>query len=299
YHPSPVYPACLPTTSLPCYFDWSGFLPWVEYAQNSLVQSSLGITPFQCVLGYQPPLFPWDTDPAPVEAVEQWFTRSSRVWDSAHQHLDRASRRQKDQADRRRRPTPLYHPGQRVWLSTRDIRHQLPNRKLSQRYIGPFKIVRRINPVTYRLLLPRQYRLSSSFHVSLSKPVRYSPMHPPVAARTPPPPLEIDGTLPFLSGSCWSRGDDGVFYNIWWIGKGTARRNGLGFLPRMCWILSSSPPSTVTTHTALLLGPVVAPLRGHSVLLEPPSGGGFCCIIRLFTPQCTFSNWYQSITQQT
>ncbi|KAL0158289.1 hypothetical protein M9458_046365, partial [Cirrhinus mrigala] len=32
-------------------------LPWAEYAENSLVQDITGLTPFQCILCFQPPLF--------------------------------------------------------------------------------------------------------------------------------------------------------------------------------------------------------------------------------------------------
>lgn len=49
---------------------WCELLPWAEYAQNSFTHSSIGLTPFQCVLGYQPPLFPWSEKPSNISTVD-------------------------------------------------------------------------------------------------------------------------------------------------------------------------------------------------------------------------------------
>ncbi|KAI2644447.1 Transposon Tf2-9 polyprotein [Labeo rohita] len=172
--------------------SWSRFLPWAEYAQNSLRQDTTGLTPFQCVLGFQPPLFPWTEEPTHVPAVDHWFRESERVWDSAHRHLQSAIRRHKDFADARRRATPNYQPGDKVWLSTKDIRLRLPCCKLSPRYIGPFEILRQINEVTYQLQLPPRYRIHSTFHVSLLKPYFPSATEITGAEAEPPPPEILD-----------------------------------------------------------------------------------------------------------
>ncbi|KAI2667405.1 Transposon Tf2-8 polyprotein [Labeo rohita] len=141
-------------------YSWSRFLPWAEYAQNSLRQDTTGMTPFQCVLGYQPPLFPWTEEPSNVPAVEHWFRASERV--------------------------------DLVWLSTRDLRLRLPCRKLSPRYIGPFKILRQINNVTFQLQLPPRYRIHPTFHVSLLKPFSPSATDTAGAGAEPPPPEVLD-----------------------------------------------------------------------------------------------------------
>ncbi len=143
---------------------------WAEYAQNSIRKHSTGLTPFQCVLGFQPPLFPWSGEPTNIPSVNDWLRRSEETWNLAHTHLQRAINRCKRQADRHRRPNPEYQPGQWVWLSTRDLRLQLPCKKLSPRYVGPFKILRQITPVSYRLALPKHLRIAPTFHVSLLKP---------------------------------------------------------------------------------------------------------------------------------
>ncbi|KAK3527486.1 hypothetical protein QTP86_023047 [Hemibagrus guttatus] len=160
---------------------------------NSLIHSSTGLTPFQCVLGYQPPLFPWSGEPSDVPAVEEWYRLSQEVWERAHVRLQRAVRRQRIQADRCRRSHPSYQVGKKVWLSTQNLRLKLPCRKLNPKFIGPFEIVRQVNPVAYRLRLPTSYGKCPTFHVSLLKPA-----HPAAgearACEEPPPPLIIEGS---------------------------------------------------------------------------------------------------------
>ncbi|KAK3537126.1 hypothetical protein QTP70_002135 [Hemibagrus guttatus] len=153
----------------------------------------MGLTPFQCVLGYQPPLFPWSGEPSDVPAVEEWYRLSQEVWERAHARLQRAVRRQRIQADRRRRPHPSYQVGQKVWLLTRNLRLRLPCKKLSPKFIGPFEIIRQVNPVAYRLRLPASYRICPTFHVLLLKPAHCAIGETRTGA-APPPPLDIEGS---------------------------------------------------------------------------------------------------------
>ncbi|XP_073780218.1 uncharacterized protein [Danio rerio] len=175
--------------------DWNKFLMWAEYAQNFLRKAATGLTPFQCVLGFQPLLFPWSGETTDLPAVDTWFKRSEEVWNAAHTHLSHAIRRFKEQADRHRRLGPTYSPGQWVWLSARDLRLRLPCKKLSPRYVGPFQIERQISPVSFRLTLPNHYRIFPTFHVSLLKPA-VGPVEADrevAAGEQGPPPLMIVG----------------------------------------------------------------------------------------------------------
>ncbi len=55
--------------------SWSSRLTMVEYTHNSLPVSSTGLSPFQCCLGYQPPLFPSQESDAVVLSAHAFIQR--------------------------------------------------------------------------------------------------------------------------------------------------------------------------------------------------------------------------------
>ena len=73
--------------------SWTSQLPWVEYAHNTLVNASTGLSPFMASLGYQPPLFPELEEEISVPSVQAHMRRCRRTWKRTRTALLRASSR--------------------------------------------------------------------------------------------------------------------------------------------------------------------------------------------------------------
>ena len=59
--------------------EWAVFVSWAEMAQNSLRHSSTNLSPFQCILGYQPVLVPWHQSETEVPTVDDWCSRAEET----------------------------------------------------------------------------------------------------------------------------------------------------------------------------------------------------------------------------
>ena len=78
-----------------------------------------------------------------------------------------------------------------VWLSSNNIESTRPAKRLSERWLGPFPILKKVSTHAYHLKLPPQWKaIHPVFHISLLEPVKTSTI--PNWHQEPPPPIIIE-----------------------------------------------------------------------------------------------------------
>ena len=94
-------------------------------------------------------------------------------------NLKTAQDRQKNYADKHR-VNREFSVGDHVYLRVRARKSSLNLgncAKLSPRYCGPFEVLERIGPISYRLAFPASTRAHNVFHFSLLKKYVHDPNH--------------------------------------------------------------------------------------------------------------------------
>ncbi|KAL4009484.1 hypothetical protein ACER0C_003336 [Sarotherodon galilaeus] len=238
---------------------WPRYLLWAELSHNLNVSSATGLSPFEVCHGLHPPIFSHQEAEVDVPAAEQMVRRCRQAWIKARAAISRSNTRYAAQHRRRHRPGHPFRPGDRVWFSTRHLRLHTESRKLTPRFVGPYEITARLNPVTYRLRLPSAMKVHPVFHVSQLKRRVASSLAPP--SPSPPPPRFLDRdpiyTVRRLLDS--RRRGRGVQYLVDWAGFGPEERS---------WVPSRFilDPSLISDFRRRRPGPSGAGLQGGGVL---------------------------------
>jgi hypothetical protein len=150
--------------------NWVRLLDTAQFAYNNSIHDSTKLTPFYAVYGKHPLL---TTPPADSrqegevpDAVER-IQRMHSAREKAKEHLERARDYQSQHYNKKHKPE-TFQKGDLVLLNTKHINFvKQPSKKLSSKFIGPFRVQDAVGAQAYRLTLPPHYRIHNVFHVSL------------------------------------------------------------------------------------------------------------------------------------
>ena len=159
--------------------DWDEHLSAAELAFNNSKNATTGFTPFYMVYGREArmpidlalaPLTKAADNPTAAEATARWRAALQQASDNTAQQ----QKRQKQYADRARRDV-RFTVGDRVLLSTEHLKligERKRTRKLTERYVGPYRVKRVVNANAYELELPASLKIHPVINISHLKEYR-------------------------------------------------------------------------------------------------------------------------------
>ena len=167
--------------------SWAKLLPTAAFAYNSSKNHSTHVSPNKFLYGHECEMHFQDTPnqkmlktPAARDRIKQLHMLRNRLRDDLAQSIKRTI----EYYDSKHVPKQ-FKRGELVKLSTKNL--QFKNKKLQPRWIGPFRILKRIGGQAYHLVLPNQYsRLHPVFPIQLLESYNPRPDEEPL----PMPPLD-------------------------------------------------------------------------------------------------------------
>lgn len=186
--------------------NWDSHLPLVEFSYNNSYHSSIGMPPFEALYGRKcrSPIC-WHeigeshviraTADSPIVGPELIQETTDKIV-QIRNNLLAARSRQKSYADEHRKPRE-FAVGDMVLLKVSPWKGVVRfgrKGKLAPRYVGPFKILKRIGPVAYELDLPTELsKVHPVFHIAnLKKCVADENLHISLED------IQVDETMQFV-----------------------------------------------------------------------------------------------------
>jgi hypothetical protein len=177
YHPETDGQTEVANAGLKCYLrcytnymqdDWVDWLPIAELAINNRENTSTGVTPNLALKGYLPRLGVEPDSPITDarsrseqllrEDARGTAARMTKVIAFMQQNLRWSQDKMEIYANQHRQAAPEYHVGDKVYVDARNIPAMQPNRGLSSKNLGPYKIIAVPDKCAVVLQLPDCYK---------------------------------------------------------------------------------------------------------------------------------------------
>nr|AAG24792.1 pol protein [Colletotrichum gloeosporioides] len=150
--------------------NWVVLLPIAQFAYNSAVGESTKESPFYLNYGFEPTAYGEPrAGPEAVKAVAS-VKQIKDIQANARRELEFVRKRMTHFSNQRRIEGPTLREGDSAYLIRRNIKTKRPSDKLDYKKLGPFKILKQISPVNFKLDLPETMKCHPVFHISLLEP---------------------------------------------------------------------------------------------------------------------------------
>ncbi len=153
--------------------SWASALKKAEFVYNNRPHANQSQSPFELWYGLSPKAIPeafnYQDHPKAEDRLlllNQW--RNDAL--AAHEYTQ-----QKMKETIKAHYVP-FNIGQKVWLKGRNL-SLLYNKKITTKQEGPFKVLDKLGPVTYRLELPKKWKMHSKFHAVLLAHYKENQVH--------------------------------------------------------------------------------------------------------------------------
>jgi len=149
--------------------QWSEWLGTAEFAYNNKVHSSTRTSLFKANYGQDPRIGFEGRKKGKYAGAEKFIKKIKEIQEEAKAALGKAQADMKKYADKKRSDIEKYKVGDLVMLSTKDLKYQMVGRKtekLTERFVGPYKIKKIVSSNTVELELPSTVKIYLVVNVS-------------------------------------------------------------------------------------------------------------------------------------
>ena len=148
--------------------DWDEWLPLALFVHNQWPNATTKLSPHEVLLGYTP---------AATEAITPETNNAAAKDRQAILKEHRAAAVQALNKMAQSPPPAQYNINEQVWLKAKHLTLPYQTVKPAPKHHGPFRIVKQISPVAYKLKLPLAWMIHPVFHASLLTPYHKTTEH--------------------------------------------------------------------------------------------------------------------------
>ena len=151
--------------------NWSKLLSLTEFAYNNAPSATTGVSPFFANKEYHPNITVHPKCDIASSRARDFAIDLNELQSTLKTEISVAQQRYQKSANARRSPAPDFKVDDKVFVKAQFFQTTWPSKKLSEKYLGPYKIIAQPGTLLFTLRLPESMRsVHLVFHVSMLEP---------------------------------------------------------------------------------------------------------------------------------